>query len=160
MDQLINSNDIISNDTSIQQTQTAAKRKIYCKECNNKRKRIASSENPQICHVCYKAKNLVQSGNKIIDDFIRHTNVHIATSYAKKMKFVPYNKFKNVELIAEGGFSEIYKATWIGSRKRNQQIVLKKLNNSKNITSKELNEVCTILYNNLIILSLVNKNLL
>src|SRR5581483_2470617 len=99
MDQLINSNDIISNDTSIQQTQTAAKRKIYCKECNNKRKRIASSENPQICHVCYKAKKLVQSGNQIIDDFIRHTNIHNTT--AKKMKFVPYNQFKNVEFIAE-----------------------------------------------------------
>ena len=56
------------------------------------------------------------------------------------MEFVPYDQFKNIEYIAEGGFSKIYKATWIGG----PTVVLKKLNNSKNITSKELNEVCMI----------------
>jgi len=29
------------------------------------------------------------------------------------MEFVSYDRFKNVEFIAEGGFSKIYKATWI-----------------------------------------------
>ena len=73
------------------------------------------------------------------------------------MVFVPYDRFKNVEFIAEGGFSKIYKATWIDgpaitkwnkkkqsfgkSSKKNDAVVLKKLNNSKNVTSKELNEV-------------------
>ena len=57
------------------------------------------------------------------------------------MEFVPYDQFKDVEFIAKGGFSKIYKATRIG---RNQTVVLKKLNNSKNITSKELNEVLYI----------------
>jgi len=62
------------------------------------------------------------------------------------MKFVPYGQFENIEFIAEGGFSKIYKATWISGEC--QHVVLKKLNNSKNITSKELNEVCTMLYTN------------
>ena len=71
------------------------------------------------------------------------------------MEFVPYEQFKNVELIAEGGFSKIYKAIWIDGpritrwRKKGQRfykrgnypVVLKKLNNSKDITIKELNEV-------------------
>jgi hypothetical protein len=29
------------------------------------------------------------------------------------MIFVPYEEFKNIEFIGEGGFSKIYKATWI-----------------------------------------------
>ncbi|RIA80414.1 kinase-like domain-containing protein [Glomus cerebriforme] len=69
------------------------------------------------------------------------------------MEFVPYDEFKNVEFIAEGGFSKIYKATWINGpisgwsfknknyyRQSNYTVVLKSLNNSKNITL-ELNEL-------------------
>ena len=66
------------------------------------------------------------------------------------MEFVPYNQFKDVKFIAEGGFSKIYKAIWVDGpifnwdkikRSHNYTVVLKKLNNSKNITTKELNEV-------------------
>ena len=49
---------------------------------------------------------------------------------------------------------KIYKTTWIDGpiidlykkdiRQQNRTVVLKKLNNSRDITSKELNEVCTI----------------
>src|SRR5205809_54137 len=47
-------------------------------------------------------------GNKVIDDFISYTRLK---TYGK-MEFVPYDKFTDVEFIAEGGFSKIYKATW------------------------------------------------
>ncbi len=69
------------------------------------------------------------------------------------MKFIPYNQFENIERIDEGGFSKIYKATWInGPPYWNEEkedfeykdsilVALKQLNNSKDITSKELNEV-------------------
>jgi len=63
------------------------------------------------------------------------------------MEFVPYSRFENVELIAEGGFSKIYKATWIDGpienleRKGSTLIALKKLNGSKNISTEKLNEV-------------------
>ncbi len=70
------------------------------------------------------------------------------------MEFVPYDQFKNVEFIAEGGSSKIFKAIWINGfirywdeeqldfkRNGSTNVALKKLNNSKNITSKELNEV-------------------
>ena len=78
----------------------------------------------QICYLCYEAKKIIiPSGNK-------------------------------VEFIAEGGFSKIYKATWIGPKTYwsemdrkyyhlldDKTVALKELNNSKNINSKELNEV-------------------
>jgi hypothetical protein len=73
------------------------------------------------------------------------------------MEFVPHSQFKNIEFIAEGGFSKIYKTIWIDGpvidydtmhRNPNCTVVLQKLHNSKNITSKELNEVRTIFYIN------------
>ena len=168
MDQLINykhKNDfLISNDASlIEPSQTLAKykhkKRIRCNECN--KKRIPSDKSHQICHVCYKTKTISKpSGIKVIDDFIRHTQINYAKRVGK-MEFVPYDQFKNVEFIAEGGFSKIYKATWIDGpvtdynrinfRSHNTTVALKKLNNSKNITSKELNEVRTVFYSNLII---------
>ena len=76
------------------------------------------------------------------------------------MEFVSYLKFSNIEFVAEGGFSKIYKTTWIDGpiinynkmlRDPNRKVILKKLNNSKNITPKELNEVRIIFYSNLMI---------
>ena len=137
---------LISNETSSIQpiiVKSTRKRETYkkCNECNRRRKTL--DESHQICHVCYNYKTAATykpSGNKVIDDFIRYTQTNYA-NYIKtvgRMEFVPYNQFNDVEFIAEGGFSKIYKATWID---RNRTVVLKKLNNSKNITSKELNEV-------------------
>ncbi len=69
------------------------------------------------------------------------------------MKFIPYNQFKDIKQIGKGGFSKIYKATWInGLPYWNEEkedfeykgsiiVALKQLNDSKNITSKELNEI-------------------
>src|ERR1700722_13512487 len=141
---------LISNDASSTQTVVKSKyKKKKCNECNKRRKTLEKSH--QICHVCYKMKKIFKpSGNKVIDDFIRYTPTNL-TKEKGKMEFAPYEQFKNVEYIAEGGFSKIYKATWIDgpidwhnkdlSRRSNKTVVLKKLNNSKNITTKELNEV-------------------
>ncbi len=92
---------------------------------------------------------LCKSGNDIVDDFIRSINfnsVHM-------MEFVPYDQFKEIKFIAK---VESYEATWIDGNiqswnkkvidfKRNgsMQVVLKRLNDSENVTSKELNEVHT-----------------
>ncbi|CAB4426087.1 unnamed protein product [Rhizophagus irregularis] len=146
---------ILSNDTSIiQPTQTIVKskyKKRKCDECNRRRK--PAEKSPNICHVCYVIKrfNVKQSGNEVIDDFIRNTQIRLVKN-AGKMEFVPYDQFKNIEFIAEGGFSKVYRATWINGpvidwndkcsiRISNYTVVLKKLNNSNNITSKELNEL-------------------
>ncbi len=97
---------------------------------------------------------LYRSGNKIVDDFIRKEQIDSDLDINMK-EFVPYNQFKDIE--AEDGFCKVckaYKATWINGniqswnkkeinlkRSGPKKVVLKKLNNSENITSKELNEV-------------------
>ena len=96
------------------------------------------------------------SGNKVIDDFIRYTLTTGGNRLSGRMVFSPYDRFYNVNFIAEGGFSKIYKAIWIDGPpitswnkkeqsfdepNKNYQVVLKRLNNSKDITSMELNEV-------------------
>ncbi|GBC12321.2 kinase-like domain-containing protein [Rhizophagus irregularis DAOM 181602=DAOM 197198] len=128
--------DQLSDNTSLgMPTQTTIKHnrkrktKILCSECNQRRELL--EENHHICGVCYKAKLLyIPSGNKVIDDFIMHT-LTSSSKLAGKMVFVPYNQFKDVKFIAKGGFSEVYKAIWIDGP----------LNNSKEITSKALNEL-------------------
>src|SRR5438270_708306 len=108
---------LINNNVTLSQpTQTVVKskyKKKKCNECNKRRKPLDKSH--QICHVCYRLKTIYkpkQSGNKIIDDFIRYTQVNLIKEEGK-MEFVPYDQFKDVEFIAEGGFSKIYRATWI-----------------------------------------------
>ncbi|CAB4421446.1 unnamed protein product [Rhizophagus irregularis] len=149
---------ISDNTPSTQPTRNPRNRYKKCNECNRKRKIYDKSH--EICHVCYKIKTILkpkQSGNKVIDDFIRYTQSNYAIIEGGKMEFIPYDQFINIEFIAEGGFSKIYKATWVDgpinnwdriinnhwniTRNNNYTVVLKKLNNSKNITSKELNEL-------------------
>ena len=70
------------------------------------------------------------------------------------MEFVPSDRFEDMKFISEDGFS-IYKATWIDgpilnwndqnekyNRSNATTVALKELNNSKNISPKDLNEVC------------------
>ena len=132
-----------------------------CNKCYKKRRFL--KKNNQICIICYQAKLLYKpSGNKTIDEFIKDTQINFIQE-SSRMKFVPYNQFKDIKEISKGGFSRVYKATWIDGpikngwenwnkveqryrREANKQVALKKLNNSKNITSKELNEVQNISY--------------
>ncbi|EXX56143.1 Mkk2p [Rhizophagus irregularis DAOM 197198w] len=148
-----------NNTSSIQPTQDIIKskyKKSKCNECNKRRKPLDKSH--QICHVCYKVMSyeMKKSRNKVIDDFIRNTQISLVKG-AGKMEFVSYDQFKDIEFLAEGGFSKVYKATWINgpllswnikssAREGNYTVVLKKLNNSNYITSKELNEL-KVFYN-------------
>ncbi|PKY59482.1 hypothetical protein RhiirA4_482266 [Rhizophagus irregularis] len=62
-----------------------------------------------------------KSGNAIIDNFI----------LKNELRWIPYNKFENVEYLNEGGFGTIYKAVWLG----NEEVILKchkKLNENLN----------------------------
>src|SRR5436305_6097709 len=74
-------------------------------KCNGCNKRKDYLNEFLICNGCL-------SGNEVIDNFIRST---ITNKTSEKFIFVSYDRFKNIELIAEGGFSKIYKAIWIDS---------------------------------------------
>jgi serine/threonine protein kinase len=56
----------------------------------------------------------------------------------KKFKWIPYNRFKNVEYFDKGGFSTIYKAIWLDN---NKEVVLKCYNNLNENLNEFLNEV-------------------
>ena len=96
------------------------------------------------------------SGNKEIDEFIQNFQSN-ATRYEEVLEWIPYEKFSNVEYIAKGGFGTVHKAKWIDGyidcwsisqnkwkRTNNyyDYVVLKSLNNSQNITTDFLQEVC------------------
>ncbi|PKY33592.1 hypothetical protein RhiirB3_452612, partial [Rhizophagus irregularis] len=70
-----------------------------------------------------------KSGNAIIDDLILE----------KKLKWIPYNKFKNVEYLDEGGFGTIYKATWLKDN-GDKEVILKCPKNLNDNLNENLNE--------------------
>ncbi|UZO06606.1 uncharacterized protein OCT59_026920 [Rhizophagus irregularis] len=119
-----------------------------CKKC--KRVSIIILDNKKIISI--------NSGNNVLDDFlisIRHDQLKIAkfandlknidkyfvpskicddslcgkVLSKKLMKYIPYSQFTNVKKIAEGGFSIIYRATWLDDSKKNKIVILKRFKN-------------------------------
>ncbi|RHZ88725.1 hypothetical protein Glove_21g181 [Diversispora epigaea] len=92
------------------------------------------------------------SGNETIDKFIRDAQLNADYRW-KVIEWIPYDRFKNIQEIAKGGFSTIYYAKWIDGSIRswniNQQwersyqleVVLKKFNNFANLSEEFLNEI-------------------
>ncbi|CAB4446046.1 unnamed protein product [Rhizophagus irregularis] len=80
---------------------------------------------------CYNSIYIFgKSGNKIIDEFILEKN----------LAWIPYNKFKNVEYLTEGGFGTIYKAIWLKDYRGNKEVILKCHNNLNENINEFLNE--------------------
>ncbi|RGB27391.1 hypothetical protein C1646_819792 [Rhizophagus diaphanus] len=42
-----------------------------------------------------------------------------------RFKWIPYNKFKNIEYLNEGGFGTIYKAIWLKNNEDEKEVILK-----------------------------------
>ena len=102
--------------------------------------------------------NTWTSGNKIIDDFIHKCQI-LSSLPGNILEWIPFEEFKNVEKLTEGGFSTIYTATWTRgylcdydenkkefSYLENQLVVLKSLNNSSNPGKAFFKEVIIINY--------------
>ncbi|GBB85336.1 hypothetical protein RclHR1_01190012 [Rhizophagus clarus] len=60
-----------------------------------------------------------ESENEILDKFILE----------RRLKWIPYDKFKNVEYLDKGGFGIIYKAIWLKSSGEKEVVALKCLSN-------------------------------
>src|SRR5581483_2762938 len=52
------------------------------------------------------------SGNEFINKFIQDTQLK-ALKYDQVIEWIPYNRFRNIQYLAQGGFSTIYKAIWL-----------------------------------------------
>ncbi|CAB5353500.1 unnamed protein product [Rhizophagus irregularis] len=79
------------------------------------------------------------SGKNEIDKFILEVQ-HKTKNYDDNLEWIPYNKFKNIKKIGEGGFAKIYSAIWSdepGSR-GHVKVALKKL---KSPTEAFINEM-------------------
>ena len=99
------------------------------------------------------------SGNKEIDEFIQKFQLN-ATRCEEVLEWIPYEKFNDIKYLAKGGFGTVHKAKWIDGRiyrwdidqnkwhryGDGEYIVLKCLNNSQNLTTDFLQEVCSLFY--------------
>ena len=124
-----------------------------CKQCNQPK------NNRYWCRICTFQQNFQNwtSGNHDVDEFIQKTQLK-ARNFHEVVEWVEYDRFKNVEYLAKGGFGTTYKAIWKDGRidywdyennqftryKENEEghpVALKSLHNSQDITAEFLREV-------------------
>ncbi|RHZ57832.1 hypothetical protein Glove_383g22 [Diversispora epigaea] len=87
------------------------------------------------------------SGNYDVDKIIQMTQSDEDADEWEIWRWIDYSKLKNIEYLAEGGFGSIWKAEWIDMPEevfefyKSNQIALKKLKNSQEISSEFLKEL-------------------
>ena len=107
------------------------------------------------CRICNFQRNFKNwtSGNNDVDKFIQKTQLKAKYEY-EILEWIEYDRFENIEHLAEGGFGTVYKAIWKDGpieewdSEKNQwkrwvktTVALKCLHNSQNITAEFLKEV-------------------
>src|ERR1043165_8549630 len=137
-----------------------------CKECSQPNTGNDVYNGHPWCQSC-NSKHFQQdfnkwtSGNKEIDEFIQNFQSN-ATCREEVLEWIPYEKFSDIKYLAKGGFGTVHKAEWIDglieywntSQNKwhrnatyfNHEVALKSLNNSQNITTDFLQEVCIYYY--------------
>jgi len=128
------------------------------KECD---KCQTTKYSDRFCELCISLHlqslfNTWTSGNKIINDFIDQCQ-QLSSLPTHILEWIPFEQFKDVEKLTEGGFSTIYTARWTRgyivdydedkkefTRFGNQLVVLKSLNNSINPGKAFFDEVIII----------------
>src|ERR1051325_4002223 len=76
----------------------------WCQNCNSKR--------------FQQDFNKWTSGNELIDKFIQDAQLK-TRSNRQVIEWIPYNRFRNIQYLAQGGFSIVYKAIWLDGRIKN-----------------------------------------
>ena len=134
-----------------------------CQECNKPYTGRLSGSWCQRCNAerFQRDFNNWASENEFIDRFIQETQIN-AQDNDGVLEWIPYNRLANVEYLARGGFSTVYKATWLDGKivrwdnnnnkwfrdvgySRNE-VAIKKLDNSSNINGEFLSEVVKLFY--------------
>src|SRR6185369_5564196 len=128
-----------------------------CPECNKRNTGFAW------CKKCDPGKFLKEgktSGNPKIDNLIYELQLK-TNSYSRALEWIPYDRFQDIKPIGEGGFANIFSATWLDGRpvygKNSKErtdpitVALKKLKNTDNMEAF-INEVKNFKLINLIYL--------
>ncbi|CAB4392000.1 unnamed protein product [Rhizophagus irregularis] len=95
------------------------------------------------------------SGNKDIDELIRHTQLH-SSQTCDYLEWIPFEAFDMINYIGSGGFGSIYSALWMEGPRLNWdeglqewtrtgpiKVALKRFDNSINITSSYVDQIKT-----------------
>ncbi|RIA83939.1 kinase-like domain-containing protein, partial [Glomus cerebriforme] len=84
-----------------------------CPECNQINK-YSCLEWCQICNYKRYQKdfNKWTSGNELINKFIQDAQLK-ARNNRETMEWIPYDRFRNIQYLAQGGFSTVFKAIWL-----------------------------------------------
>jgi serine/threonine protein kinase len=100
------------------------------------------------------------SDDSKLDILIQNSQLN-AHSSRELIEWIDYSNFKNIELIAHGGFGSVYKAIWkdgplteqawdidysIWKRRHNQEVVIKKFQNVTHVSPELLNEVVNLFF--------------
>ena len=131
-----------------------------CKECKQPNTDYTDWKWCQPCNSKHFQQNFENwtSGNYDVDKLIQESQLN-AKNHREILEWIEYDRFENVEYVAEGGFGTVYKAIWKDGficywktsqqwcRCKNLTVVLKCLNNSKDITLEFLNKVIFLMYN-------------
>ncbi|RHZ57533.1 hypothetical protein Glove_386g15 [Diversispora epigaea] len=121
-------------------------KKNKCSKCGVSRKIITN----QLCRKCFAMNSLIiNCGNENINNLIKESQSTINHD-SPYLEWVSFEEFTDVKKIGQGGFSQIFKATWKvnagisreGTVMRSkQEIVLKVLSNSQNVDTEFLSEL-------------------
>jgi hypothetical protein len=95
------------------------------------------------CNKCDPGKFLKEgktSGNPEIDNLIYKSQLK-SVSYYNNLEWIPYDRLQNIKPIGEGGFANIFSATWLDGKQNPIldrttapiRVALKKLKNSENM---------------------------
>ncbi|RHZ86859.1 hypothetical protein Glove_43g14 [Diversispora epigaea] len=136
---------------------------IYLDYCYQNEIGISKIKNNQnkLKHKCHNCENLNlqnntcsncklikwTSGNDEIDKIIQMTQSDDDAKEWEIWRWINYNKFKNIEYLAEGGFGSIWKAEWIDMPEelfefyKSNNVAFKKLKDSQKISSEFLKEL-------------------
>src|SRR3954453_22796046 len=103
------------------------------------------------CNKCDSSKFLKEgktSGNPEIDKLI-HESLLKTKHYDENLEWITYDRFQDIKSIGEGGFANIFSATWLDGKPKYSntkqrtgpiRVALKKLKNSENMEAF-INEV-------------------
>ncbi|CAG8489809.1 15553_t:CDS:2 [Funneliformis mosseae] len=101
--------------------------------------------NPKDCCAVWKAiKSILgiwTTGNKEIDEIIKETQ-RLASKRRKPWKWIPYERFEDVKLLAKGGYGHVYSAMCT-EKEVYGRVALKSLDFSENISSEYLQKLRT-----------------